>query len=261
MQKHCELHGLDYETVVKTLGGVEMDVGRCPECNRAFHQQLVKQGQLDSTREVIDNQLAQKRQERDKRFDRVGIPPRFRMRSFDSYQAVTDAQKKALRKVKRHAKAICEGAYGGLILSGNVGNGKTHLACAAAVEFEKTGRSALFLTVNEMVRKIRESYGGNSEVKLQQAINYFRDIDLLILDEVGVQSGSDDELNLLTDVINARYGWLKPTILISNLNVPEIEQLLGIRVVDRMREDGGLLVEFTWESYRRNRAIGAGSGG
>ena len=41
-----------------------------------------------------------------------------------------------------------------------------------------------------------------------------------------------------------------PTILLSNLPVEEVTGYLGERVVDRIREDGGRIVRFTWESHR-----------
>ena len=41
--------------------------------------------------------------------------------------------------------------------------------------------------------------------------------DLLILDEVGVQFGSETEKMILFEIINGRYEQLKPTIVISNL--------------------------------------------
>ena len=40
--------------------------------------------------------------------------------------------------------------------------------------------------------------------------------DLLILDEVGVQFGSETEKMILFEIINGRYEQLKPTIVISN---------------------------------------------
>ena len=73
---------------------------------------------------------------------------------------------------------------------------------------------------------------------------------MLILDEVGVQFGSETEENLLFDIINTRYEDRKPTILISNLDGAGVKKYLGERAFDRIREDGGKLIPFTWSSYR-----------
>jgi DNA replication protein DnaC len=43
---------------------------------------------------------------------------------------------------------------------------------------------------------------------------------------------------------------LKPTIVISNLAKDGLQDYLGERAFDRLRENGGKLVVFDWESYR-----------
>lgn len=77
--------------------------------------------------------------------------------------------------------------------------------------------------------------------------------DLLILDEVGVQHGSDTEKLILFEIINGRYEAARPTIVISNLDAAGLEQFLGERAFDRLREGGGRLVVFDWESHRGKR--------
>lgn len=76
--------------------------------------------------------------------------------------------------------------------------------------------------------------------------------DLLILDEVGVQFGSDTEKLMLFDILNERYERRHPTILMSNLPRDEVSAYLGERVFDRLREDGGEFISFTWESHRKS---------
>ena len=76
--------------------------------------------------------------------------------------------------------------------------------------------------------------------------------DLLILDEVGVQFGSDFEKQILFDVLNERYEKLKPSILLSNIPGDQLADYLGERVTDRLRENGGKMIGFDWDSYWRN---------
>ena len=45
---------------------------------------------------------------------------------------------------------------------------------------------------------------------------------------------------------------MKPTILLSNLNIEGLGEYLGERVMDRLREGGGKMIAFDWDSYRRN---------
>ena len=76
---------------------------------------------------------------------------------------------------------------------------------------------------------------------------------LLILDEVGVQLGTEHEMRILFEVVNERYADCLPTILISNLDEAELLKFTGARLMDRVR-DGGAVVAFDWESHRGKRA-------
>ena len=72
----------------------------------------------------------------------------------------------------------------------------------------------------------------------------FTDCGLLILDEVGIQAGTENERNILFDVLNTRYADMRPTIVISNLKLVEITNYLGTRIIDRLSENGGQVVPF-----------------
>lgn len=81
-------------------------------------------------------------------------------------------------------------------------------------------------------------------------ISYFTKPDLLIIDEIGVQFGSDAEKLIMFEIINTRYERMKPTILISNQSKEELAAFIGERVIDRMNDGGGCTLAFTWDSYR-----------
>lgn len=189
-------------------------------------------------------------------FGRAGIPPRFADRTFDGYRTDGRGQKLALSVCKAYAEAWPEKRAGGasLVLTGSPGTGKTHLACAVASHVVQEHLSAvLFVTVSAMLRAIKETYRKDSERTEQDVINRLCEPDLLIIDEVGVQVGSEHEKLLMFEVLNERYQSMRPTILISNLSVDELEEFLGHRVMDRYRECGAVLA-FDWDSYRGRAA-------
>ena len=74
--------------------------------------------------------------------------------------------------------------------------------------------------------------------------------DLLILDEVGVQYGSESERIELFKVVNGRYDELKPMIMLSNLAITRLLEYLGERIYDRLLDAGGRVVTFDWKSWR-----------
>ena len=114
-------------------------------------------------------------------------------------------------------------------------------------------KTALFLNVVDAFSKIKETYAKKSENSESDVLNQFCNIDLLILDEFGVQVGSEHEKLLLFRIINTRYENLMPTILISNLSALEIKNFEH-RIYDRLKE-GGFLLTFTGESMRRSKTI------
>lgn len=183
----------------------------------------------------------------------VAIPPRFANCTFDNFTVESPDQKTALDACREyadnfqqmHAKGVC------MVLRGNVGTGKNHLACAVARQVsEQEGFSSLLLTVAEIIQRIRATWDRQSTETEAEIIERFAGVDLLILDEVGRQYGTEAERITLFQVIDARYRAMRPTMVISNLLPGEITEYLGDAAYDRLRENGGRLVNFDWFSHR-----------
>lgn len=184
----------------------------------------------------------------------AGIPERFRDRRLANYAAKIPEQERALNFAKAYAAdfdKICKTGRSALFI-GLPGTGKTHLAVGIGLEVMERGRTVLFTTVMRAVRRVKDTWGRGSRESESEAIAALVFPDLLILDEVGVQFGSDTEKLLLFDILNERYQHRRPTILMSNLPIDEVSAYLGARVFDRLREDGGEFISFTWESYRKS---------
>jgi DNA replication protein DnaC len=182
----------------------------------------------------------------------AGIPQRFAAREFADYATTVPAQRRALGVCKAFAEAWPETLKAGasLVLTGGPGTGKTHLACAVGNAVMETHLAAVaFGTVAGLLRHIKDTYRKDSDRSEQDAIDDLVRPDLLIVDEVGVQVGSEHEKLLMFEVLNSRYQELRPTILISNLNTADLEAFLGQRVMDRYRECGSVLA-FDWPSHR-----------
>lgn len=244
----CDIHNVTYEAKTVKLAGREI-TDLCPEC-QAEQEAKNEQARIAEQRAQAA-QCLQRQVER--RFHMSALPPRYLTRTFDNYRAETDGQMKALAVTKRYADNFdhCLETGAGMILAGRPGTGKTHLACAIANQLIQEGRTALFITVAAMLRMIRETYGNRDGGKTeQQVINELRQIDLLIIDEVGVQRGTEAEEHLLFEVLNERNAYYRPTVMISNLNAKEMTAYVGERSMDRMREGGGKFVAFDWDSYR-----------
>lgn len=184
-----------------------------------------------------------------------GIPERFRDRELSVFEAATQAQQKALNTAVEYANQFGAALDTGrsMVFIGKPGTGKTHLAIGIGLHVMRRGATVYFSTVMRVIRKIKDTWSKDSDLTETQAIKLFTFPDLLILDEVGIQFGSEFEKNILFDIMNERYENRKPTIMLSNLGIDEIKLYLGERVFDRMREDGGKFVVFDWESWRSKK--------
>ncbi|RKR64989.1 phage DNA replication protein (predicted replicative helicase loader) [Yokenella regensburgei] len=180
---------------------------------------------------------------------RSGICDLHRNCTFASYQVGNDGQKQALSLAKSYAHNFGSG-FASFVFSGGCGTGKNHLAAAVGNYLLQQGHSVLVVTVPDLMLRIRECYdGGKSEAAL---LDDLCRVDLLVLDEVGVQRETRGEWVLLNQIIDRRLAALKPVGVLTNLNHQELTKTLGERVMDRLTMDGGIWVNFTWGSYRKN---------
>lgn len=182
-----------------------------------------------------------------------GIPPRFQGCRLTNYIATAPNQETALATAKGYARHFARAHKAGacLVFTGNCGTGKTHLACAVARSVMEAGFSARYITARAAVNMVKETWGKNAAATETEILRSFTVPALLVLDEIGVQFGTEAEKIILFDIINGRYERLLPTAVLSNLNITGLEGYLGVRTVDRLKENGGAWVEFNWQSHRR----------
>lgn len=239
----CAAHG-PYTSTGQRLqvGKLSREVwSQCPGCLDA-----------ENTRDILIQQEADAVAERrrvESMLGQSGIPTRFVTKTFDNYRAATPEQERALRLCQRYAShfdtVLAKGST--LILLGAPGTGKTHLSCAVLQALMPTHVGA-YTTTMDLIRKLRGSWGGR-EGNEADVLQELADLPLLVIDEIGVQFGSDGERIHLHDVMDRRYRDMKPTILISNLDDAGFQTFVGDRVYDRLTEVG-TWVRFTWPSHR-----------
>lgn len=187
------------------------------------------------------------------------IPARFRGKSLDNFSAETAEQRTSLAAASEYVAGFAQFRRigRGLVLLGPVGTGKTHLACGILDGIARAGHSGLYCTVSGLIRRLRATWHrqySDSETE-SELIQKLSEVRLLVLDEVGVQYGTDSERTQLFEVLNNRYNTVLPTILISNLNIEGVSQYLGERALDRMREGGGRVVVFGGASWRQRAVV------
>lgn len=183
----------------------------------------------------------------------LDIGKRFWGKTFANYEAKNPGQITALKICQRYADTFADRRKDGdgMILMGKPGTGKNHLAAAVAASVINEGHTVLHTTAIKLVRAFKGTWRKESDDTEGTVVKRFLSPDLLVIDEVGSQFGSQTEQIFLMEVINGRYGDLLPTILLTNLDEPALCACLGDQVVDRFYEGKGQVIVFGWESYRR----------
>jgi DNA replication protein DnaC len=247
----CTLHG-EHQEMGGSISG-RQDAMRwfgCSACNKV--ERAIEEAQaaqlLESARQVrIEAKL-----------NTAGIPLAFRGRTFDNFIVESPEMQAALDVTRSFAaefwtKHAPAGSF--LVLGGVTGTGKSHLALAIAQQVMLRG-TAMYMDAMELIRRVRGTWRRGSDKSEEEMLQLLGgDIDLLVVDEVGVQRGSDDEQMILFDIFNRRYRDNRPTILLTNLDGKAFVDFMGPRIMSRLAERAKY-VTFQWQDWRRRGAQG-----
>lgn len=137
-----------------------------------------------------------------------------------------------------------------LILYGNPGTGKTHLATALGIAACQRGHSVLFTSVPRLLTTVREA---RSQHKLIQIQNRFEKYDLVICDEFGYVSCDKEGAELLFNHLSLRAE-TRSTIITTNLAFSRWNEIIPDKVlvnalVDRLTHKAKI-INMTGTSFR-----------
>lgn len=238
----CPAHG-DYESRTLVLMGRTMGWSKCQKCS-------IEQSECEAKERATIAERDRQRQI-EQRLNRAGIPLRFRSRSFDTFIADTEAKAHCLHVSVEFASRFIDHQARGttMIYSGKPGTGKSHLATSICQEIIEAGRTAMYINALDAIRLIRSTWRRDSVMTESIAMASLIGVDLLVIDEVGAQYGTEGEQVILFDIINRRYEDQQPIILLTNQGKEGLKQFLGDRAFDRLREAGKWLA-FDWDSHR-----------
>ncbi len=150
-------------------------------------------------------------------------------KTFESFRSHIPGVAEAYRAAREYAN----NPDGWLVLSGPVGCGKTHLAAAIANVCLGREQGVLFTTVPELMDHLREAFAPTNEVPYHELFDNIREVQLLVLDDMGVERTTPWVGEKLFQIINHRYNNRIPTII--TLNKEAIKDL-DPRIRSRMRD-------------------------
>ena len=170
----------------------------------------------------------------------AGIPERFEQASFDNFRLRRDnpienrVLEKAMVAAKGYMREFPMSPKPGLMLQGQPGVGKTHLACAVLKGLVERGFEGLFFDYQNLLDRIRAGYNQTAGTSEREAYRSALESEILLLDDLGSHRASDWVKDVVTSIINHRYNAKKAFIVTTNLP----DEDLGDRKSDKNPEAG-----------------------
>jgi DNA replication protein DnaC len=173
----------------------------------------------------------------------ANIPKRYLHCTLENFTAYNESLEKALANARRVASAFPVVTQG-LLLEGQPGVGKTHLAVAVLKQVIQTSSvRGLFYDTRELLRVIRSTYDSSIRTTELDVLRPVMNADLLVLDDLGAEKTSewvDETMNL---IVNTRYNERRLTIFTSNYeDIPDDTDpnsllfRIGFRMRSRLHE-------------------------
>ncbi|MEZ5345384.1 MAG: ATP-binding protein [Pyrinomonadaceae bacterium] len=185
------------------------------------------------------------------------IPKRYEKCHFHNYKARNLSQDRGFQFASRLAMEF-PAVERGLILMGDVGVGKTHLAVSILKGLTERGFGCLFYEFGTLLKEIQASYNPVSQTSELNVLSPVLDAEILVLDEIGASKPTDWVRDTMAHIINSRYNDKKLTIFTTNYSddpkndrEETFEDRIGVRLRSRLFEMCQTVV-MTGDDYRKS---------
>ncbi len=208
---------------------ITLDYERC-NCNDA--QAYWNEYDLKKLRMLEEEKKLELMQEFSKRVERIIKNSKMSKRNlsykFDNYEP-NNSNRKVFNNLKKYSERLVNGIEKkGLILIGNNGVGKTHLACSIANKLIENGTPVIYGTLINLLAELRNSYDIDKNISEMEIFKLYENVDLLIIDDLGKEKPSEWGLEKLFTIVNSRYENNLPVIITTNYNQNSLAERLSI---------------------------------
>ena len=146
--------------------------------------------------------------------------------------ALRGKQRQSLESAFLAARRWAESPDGWLVLLGQTGCGKTHLAAAIATYRLDAGDAVCFANVADLLDELRATFAPGASERFDAAFTRLREVPLLILDDLGAQHSSPWAEEKLYQMLNHRHLGRLPTVITTNSELSKMEPRIASRLAD-----------------------------
>jgi DNA replication protein DnaC len=237
----------------------------CPICEGSGLRIIQEDG-----RQVAAPCVCRLQQRTARMMERARIPKRYEHCSLESFDTHFPSANRTLTAAHLRARRFVEGypvetAGTGLLLTGSIGVGKTHLAVGILQSLvAERGASGLFYDYRDLLKQVQNSYNRNNSTTESEILKPVFDAEVLVLDELGANKPTDWVWDTVAHILNTRYNDRRTTIITTNYaNLGPLgsdpaarsrEETLGDRIGERMRsrlQEMCVVVEMQGQDFRQ----------
>ena len=168
-----------------------------------------------------------------RRYSNLGILSEARFEDLDERGPGAGAEAQArYQAALTAARAFAAEPAGSLLLAGGHGTGKTRLAAAAANQIMERGVPVLFAFVPDLLDQLRGAYSNEAALPHDELFEQVKNVQTLILDDVGAHSGTPWAEEKLFQIVNHRYINGLPTLVTSSVPLERLDGRLQSKLSD-----------------------------
>jgi DNA replication protein DnaC len=238
-------YGWTKETVIeKSPGGrmVELTVvSTCIKCKPGREMGGALEARIYTRKQARLNKL----------MANCGLSEEIASQTFDNFILTGDNE--SLSDAKRAVMAAAQTGRS-IILMGNPGRGKTHLA-AAYLNFwmQDRGKTGVFVSLVDLMASLRRTIRATEGPDWDTLLDRYIQAELLVLDDLGQEKASEKVIEVVFHLLNSRINQRKPTVVTTNYTLKLLAADAGYppSICSRLAS----FERVTWEApdYRLNR--------
>lgn len=231
----------------------------CPECGEMVKEfKVIVKGKVNVTDrcKVCDDRQVEKKaflaykelqiSKRECIFNEFSlISEGLKKATFGNFHPLSEELLRAKKQAMNYITNFVENK--GLMFVGDCGVGKSHLSYSICKEARERGLTSIFISVPELLTKLKSTFNKNGDHTEEELLNALKNVDLLVLDDIGADYPTEWSISKIFEVINSRIG--KNNIYTTNCNSKDLITKVGKRNFSRMMENVQL-IKINGEDYR-----------